>query len=129
MPAPNYNLLGRTVLSALGKTLAITVARAQPGGAYDQATGVWSGPTPATLTMDAFVEHASPEDLMQLPEEERTKETIAVFTTTPLQTSDVAQQLTADVVTWRGRQWQVCQVSNNSLFLGVSRVLAQRVGV
>lgn len=73
---------------------AFTVYR--QGGSW--VAGRWTAATPTALTMTGVITIPSATDLVQVPEGDRQKGAICVFTQTPLVVSNVAG--TSDQVLW-----------------------------
>lgn len=127
MPLPFANL-GPEVIAAFGATAILPVTR-RAAGTYSEATGLFDqGATEASFSIDAAIQPATPKDRELLPENERTKESIVVYSVAPLRTSDVSQGLEADVVTWEERTWRVTSVENWAPEAGYYRSVAVREG-
>ncbi len=104
------------------RTVALTNAMVSGGTSQPTATvtggfigGVW---VPAATTTFQTVAVIQPKTLRQLereqlllPEGVRTKATIEVLTAVPLQTAGEGQGQVADVITWRGVDYQVQQTT------------------
>lgn len=119
--------LGPAIIAALGDPTAIEVTRIDAdSGAY--ANGIWISGDATTSTVPAVVQPSSPKEMRQVPENERTAEGISVWTELPLQASDVAQRLEADVITWSGRSWRVMVVEDWSAQAGYAKAIATRIG-
>lgn len=119
--------LGPTIIAALGATEVVTITR-RAAGAHDEATGIWTPGASSTLEVDAVVQPVTPRDLQMLPEGERTKEAIALFTVAALVTSDVGSAVEADQVAWSSRTWRVALVEDWTAQAGYARAIATRVG-
>jgi hypothetical protein len=105
-----------------GNTLTITRCAL---GSYSGTTGEYTEGSHTTLTVDAVVYPARPEQLQKLPEGQRSEETQAVITSTELYTSR-ANNRPADTFSWLGSIWVVVSVSRWQL--GAYECLAQRTG-
>ena len=125
MPHPIADI-GTPILACLGALGAITV-RSFPAGAY--VSGYWSQGAPVETPPTAVVQPSTPKEVEQLPEEERTKEAITVYTRNPLKTSDVSSQDQSDVILWDGREWKVMISEDWTAQAMYSRSVATRVGV
>lgn len=125
MPQPFADM--GCVLSELGAPSAISVRRFAAGG-YD-ATGRYQSPASALTPTRAVVNPATPREIEKLPENERTSESITVFTSALLQTSDVASQAKADQVVWAGKTYEVKRTQDWTRQAGYAWALAVRVGV
>lgn len=123
MPNP-FAAIGAVVVAHLGAPTAISVSRAS--GSYSSATGNWTPGAATVFTADAHVQPATPKDLRMLPENERTIESIAIYTVDGLRTSDVSTGQMADVVTWSGRTWRVRAVESWTAQAGYAKAIAQR---
>ena len=89
--------------------------------------GVVQPVTPTFFTIEASVQQARPKDLQQLPEHDRTTETIVLHSETKLRTVDEKNGLPADVVQHDGQNWKVVAVSTHqSGVLDHYKMLAQR---
>lgn len=126
MPYPTADL-GPCLISALGDLQVISVER-YPAGSYSTTTGLWTQGTATTLTLDAVVQPAGPRETEQLPENERTKEALQVFTLEALQTSRVPGQIESDIVLFAGKRWKVMKVEDWTLQAGYARAICVREG-
>ena len=116
------------ILPLLGAVDIITVTD-YAAGSHDPATGRWvQGAGTDTLT-EAVVQPATMKDTQQLPVNERTKETIAIYTRTPLFTSDVTTAEESNKVTWQGRDYKVLSIDNWSAQAEYAKHIAVRIGV
>lgn len=73
--------------------------------------GVYQAVTPTTFTITASIQPASGDEVMTLPEGDREKELLAVFTNTALRTIDQDTKTEADRITWEGSDYEVIKVS------------------
>lgn len=110
MPNP-FADIGTCVLEALGAHSAILVRRFG-GGSWDAATGRYTGSVSADVPTDAAVQPSTPKEIEKLPENERTKQAITVYTRARLMTSDISDQDKADQISYAGELWEV-QVSED----------------
>jgi hypothetical protein len=85
----------------------VTLSRAG-SGLYLQ--GRWSPGQTTTVTIQADVQPAKPRELVNLPEAQRARAAIKVYSETELRTADVEAQTAADVLTVKGRRWEVQSV-------------------
>lgn len=85
-------------------------------------------PSPTTLSIEAAIQPASGRQLQRLPEGKRNSESIGIWTTTALRTADVAAGVEADVVTYKGAQYQVENVRDWMDSGGFYECVALRVG-
>lgn len=126
MPHPFVDLSG-PIIGCLGGVDAITV-RTYPAGSYSASTGKWTQGTPTDTATDAVVQPSTPKEIEQLPENERTKEAITVFTDLALKTSDVDTSGESDVILWGGRQWKVMISEDWNVQAGYARAVCTRIG-
>lgn len=82
----------------------ITLTRYAPGGYVD---GRWVDDDPTPSTIRAAVQPARPTELVNLPEGQRTRGAIKLYTNAPLLVADVETGQRADVVTYDGRGWVI----------------------
>ena len=71
---------------------------------------VQPGGVASVVITDASVQPVSGEDLQSLPELERTKEALKVYTTAEVQTSDPRTGIPSDLVGIRGNQYKAVHV-------------------
>ena len=126
MPHP-FADIGTCILQELGAKHAILVRRFG-GGAYD-GTGRFSGNASFDTPTTAVVQPSTPKEIQQLPENQRTKEAITVWTRNPLLTSDVAAKTKADHVLWLGKIYEVQVVADWSSQAQYAEAVATRIGV
>lgn len=87
----------------------VTVMRPQPGIWHD---GSWLESQPATVVIRASVQPAKERDLERLPEGQRTKGAIRVFSKDAIYTADEGAGRRADRITHAGRHWEVATVDH-----------------
>lgn len=126
MPHP-FADIGTCILQELGARDAIDVRRF-PAGSYG-ATGRYDAPAPTDTPTDAVVNPSTSKEIEKLPENERTKEAITVYTRNPLLTSDVSSQGKADQIVWNGRTYEVQVVGDWSVQAQYAFAVATRIGV
>lgn len=85
-------------------TQSFTVYR--KGGTY--SAGRWT-PTETAITMTGVITIPSSTDLDQIPEGDRQKGAIAVYSSQPLEVTTVAG--TSDEILWRGNRYRASQLS------------------
>lgn len=80
------------------------------GGSY--VNGNWVKATPTTITITANIQPVMKStDTMLLPEGDRSKEAIKVYTTTPLyQRKEGANPIDGDIISWDGKSFEVIKV-------------------
>jgi len=108
MPMP-FGRLGKIVCAALGRRGAVKITRYDPG-VYNDSTGHWNSGSSSELTFDGHVQPAGHRERLQLPENERHKEAIAVYTVEPLKSGNVSTGEEADVIHWSGKDYRVSSV-------------------
>lgn len=107
---------GLRLLSSRNNAGPITIQRAtQP---TQNAYGGFSDEVPSGVVLDPCVVHTiSGRDLEQVPEADRNKEIIAVYSTSRLYAADGGQA--ADVVPYKGRDYRVIKVEDYDDHAGV----------
>lgn len=99
--------LAGAVASLATGTYAVT-RRAAPS--YDATTGLASAGSTSSLSILASVQPLGGRDLLRLPEGERSRQWVAVFTATALRVADAPNGQMADLVSYRGEQHEVQSV-------------------
>lgn len=98
-----------------------------PGSQTVDALGRAVDASPTLTTFDPIAIHpADRRDLERLPEADRARETVAVYTTSALQTAGSSRP---HVVQYQGERYEVSAVEDYATGGGVYRALAQRVEV
>jgi len=115
-------------IKVLGDVGLLTVNTQQPGF-YDLNTGLWIEGSTSQTSIEAVVQPAGPEDLAQLPQNERTNEMLIVFTRNPLNLSSITESGTSDTVTWKGIEYKIVAVENWDTQAQYSKHTAVRLGV
>jgi len=87
----------------------VTLRRNGAGGYVE---GRWVDGAWSTITITANVQPGGFKEMMHLEEGERSKDTIAVRSPSPLYTTDEANGKKADRVLWDGVYWEVHKVQN-----------------
>jgi hypothetical protein len=107
-------------------SVIVTLTRSAPGS-YS-ATGFYSADSTTDSEVLAIIAPASPRELEMLPEGERTKEVISVFTKEQLRTLVEGTGGTpADRITYNGKVWEVKQVNDYGSQAGYYFALATRL--
>jgi hypothetical protein len=83
----------------------------QPIGTYGNK-GRWEEQEREKVNIKASVQATPGEDLMRLEEGDRTKDTVTIFTTDKLLTTDTVNKTQADLVLWNGHKYQVQSVKD-----------------
>jgi hypothetical protein len=113
------------VVSSLSGGVVVTVARRATGSL---AQGRYTPASPTTFTIpDAVVSPATGRDLLRLPEGVRTREVLAILSTVELRTANEHAATPADVVTYKGRAYEVQTVEDWTDNGGFWRALAAKV--
>lgn len=92
-----------------GMSISVTVDRFAVGS-YDD-DGNWQEPTSSSLDITASVQPMRPDEKVILPEGERERESIKLYTVSELFTMDEETKQPADVINWEGKKFDVFQVS------------------
>jgi len=90
-------------------------------------SGKWVPGAESTIDLVGSAQPATPNELLQLPEGDRTRATIAVWTNTALYTANEGTATPPDRIVWAGEQWEVQKVNQWDLGLAHCHVLATRV--
>lgn len=67
---------------------------------------------PDTFLITANIQHATPRDLLRLPENDRTREVALVFTKVALEVGSPTTGKMGDVIRWCGRRYEVIRREN-----------------
>lgn len=82
-----------------------------------------AGHSEEAQSMTGVVQPAGPRELERLPEGERDRETLSIYTRTPLRVGNVDAGTAADIVVYGGGRYTVSAVET---WPGYTRALAQR---
>jgi hypothetical protein len=118
--------IGSVIVSVFGASAPLPVSRTAAG---DHVNGEWTPGATSAIQIKGAVMQATPNDLKQLPEGERSIESIVIFSRAPFQMSDSETQLQADVVTYRSRTWRVRSCANWSELAGFYKTICQRESI
>lgn len=91
-------------IARLGHPTPVKLIRSAPGS-YDKGRYVPGATT--ELEIVASVQPAGGRDLQRLPEGQRTRETIAVWSPNEIRTANDAAGAAADRIEWQGRTYEV----------------------
>lgn len=91
----------------LTKSVQITILRASGAGQW--VNGYFQKGLEETLVVEANVQPMRGHELIVLPEADRTKETIKVYTRDRLNTVQDVGQKQADVIIWEGKKFRAIQ--------------------
>lgn len=96
------------VSAMLKRSLGIqtyTVRRASGTGQY--VNGKYQQPTSQTFQIQCSIQKLKPSEVLHLPEGERTKARVKIYTSAELRINDEANQLEADVITINGVDFEI----------------------
>lgn len=94
-------------------TNSTTVAIMRVTGAGDYVDGDWVPSSVEEVTIEANVQPAGYNDIRQVPESDRTKEWIKIFSAEPILGAIEGEQARdADIVKWDGKTYKVWRVKN-----------------
>lgn len=106
-------------------TYAVTRSAA---GSFNATTGVYAPGSTSTIQVPASIQPLGGRELLRLPEEERTKERIVIFTAVELFTSSPAAGTVGDVVAYNGKNFEVQTVERWAELGAYWKVIAAKVG-
>lgn len=81
-----------------------TITRQNPGS---RVNGRWVDPEPTVFEMKVAVQPANPKELVHLPEGDRLRGSIKIYSEAELRTANPRTKTRADVVTYRGEDYEV----------------------
>lgn len=128
------NLVG--ALRRLG-TGAYTVTRTGAGDygdalplslPYAAGDGIARLPAPTTFSIQASIQPVSGRDLLRLPEGLRTQQLVCIYTDTALQTALAPSGNQADVVAYKGQDFECQTILDWSDSGDFFKVIAQKIG-
>jgi len=125
MPMPFVDMASY-ILPAMGAPAAVTVKRRAVGSWAD---GIFTRGAETLISMEAIVQPSGKKQLDKLPENERTRDAINVWTRAKLLISSVEDQQAADVVTWNGKDYEVLAVEDWTEQAQYCLSICARVGV
>ena len=102
-PNPNSKIDRSVPQFLLTRKTSITVLRQ---GAGSWVKGRWVDGTEAELPIEANVQPLRGHELQNLPESERSKDSIKVYCVETLNTAEEVGKTKADIVVWEGKRWQ-----------------------
>ena len=85
---------------------SMTLNRQSGAGSYSE-NGFWEDSSEVTITIEAVIQPIKTNDLLRLPEGERTDASHVVWSRHELRTSDETNGIGADVIEWQGRSFKV----------------------
>lgn len=95
-------------------------------GSY--TNGKWIDTVYTDMWIRAIVENASPEDLMDLPENRRTEESITIFSRSQLFNANLISKIQPDRVVWNSKVYEVHKVIDWDEQGGYFKSIAVKVG-
>lgn len=101
------------------------VVRRQTSSAYEQ--GRWIEQTPFELKVKAVIQPAKSHELVRLPEGNRTKGAIKIYTTEKLQVGSVKAKTNSDKIIWHNDLYEVAFL-DDWLDSGYYKFIAIEVG-
>ena len=102
-PNPNSRLARTVPQFLLTHKTPVTVLRASEGA---WVKGKWVPGTVQTVIVEANVQPLKGSELTALPESDRTKESIKVYSVETLKTLEEVSQEEADIVVWEGKKFR-----------------------
>ena len=112
------------VVDSLGTGL-VKVERAQRSVTFTDGNA--SVDPPDVVEIQAIVQPASPRDLLRLPENDRTRELVIVFTKEPLEVASPTTGKAGDVVRYGGRLYEVIRREDWEVQSGHFRCYASKL--
>lgn len=111
-----------------GFTTSITIRRTA-AGSRDAGSGAWIPGAESLIVVDAVVQDATADDLLVLPEGERTEDSIKIHTKEFIQTASEAAQVAADTIVHEGELFKVMKVFKRKTLGNYYKAIAVRTGV
>jgi len=104
----------------------VTITRRAAGSYVD---GRWAGGASSSLSIVASVQpdRPRPDELLHLPEGDRAREGLRLYTATEVRTANETNNTPADMVTWAGEQWEVVKVEKWPASIAHYKALCLRV--
>lgn len=109
-----------------GVFATVTVTRS---GAGSYINGRWAAGVASQFSISASIQPAKMkhEELLHLPEGDRNRSALRVYTPTELRSANEADGTPADFIAWDGEQWEVVKVDVWTLGIAHCKALALRV--
>lgn len=105
-PNPNSKFYSSAPGFVLTHKTSITIIRASEGA---WVNGYWVPGLTEEIEVDANVQPLKGSELLALPESDRTKESIKVYSVETLKTVDEHSQEEADIVIWNGKKFKAAR--------------------
>lgn len=103
-----------------------TISLTRKNAGSRDANGRWIDGADVVTSIQAVVQTATSDDLLVLPEGERTQETIKIHTTSLLRTASESGTYTADEITYQGNVYKVIQAFDRKTIGNYYKALAAR---
>lgn len=103
------------------------ILRRPPSGYYDEH-GVYKPRDREDISFRGSVQPLNPKELVDLPENRRSRESIKIYTSTPLRTVEVSGQTQPDIVLYHGIEYQIDRVFDWGEVAGYYKALATKRG-
>ena len=87
----------------------ITLSRPNASGSY--VDGLWEDSARSTSTIRGSFQPIRGNELVNLPEAQRTRELVKIYTEAELRTEDTTAKTVADILIYNGIEYEVIQVS------------------
>lgn len=97
--------LGSDLIVAMNGTALLVLRTAT--GAYVEATGLWEAGAEVTIEAICSVQPVNGDDMLRIPEGDRVKKILKLYSDTELRVHNEATGAQADTVTIEGEQYQV----------------------
>lgn len=94
-------------------------------GSY--SSGGWSPGSESQVTITASIQPAGPNELINLPEAQRTKAAIKAYTNDELRTANEGSSLQADRIVYNSEDWEVQKVSQHEFGIAHYKAIAVRL--
>jgi hypothetical protein len=104
----------------------ITVRR-EAAGTRNAGTGAWVPGAETNIPISAVVQDASPDDLLVIPEGERTEYSIKIHTVEILKTASEDGKTSADKVEYEGELYKVLKVFKRKTLGNYYKAIAVRI--
>jgi hypothetical protein len=100
-----------------------TVKRRTAGSYVD---GTWAPGTESEFTIQASVQPTKPDELINLPEAQRTSAAMKVYTNTILRTANEASAIQADCIVVDEEDWEIQKIDKHALGMAHFKAIAVR---
>lgn len=89
-------------------------------------SGTWTPGAQSSLSVVASVQPAKADELIYLPEAQRTTAAIKIYTDSHLQTGNEKTGVQADRITYQGEDWEIQQIYEHELGIAHYKAIATR---